>query len=174
MARRVFPVQRTSRRLTEWSDILPRMFVDGITTTQTTGTAIAAESLQRQTLVRVRGSGQFRFRPAAANDVMIVGLGLIVVKEDAFSAGSTAIPSPIDDADTSWLWHRLFVPAVATQAFSATDPNQEWIENFEVDSKAQRILHPGDTIVWMADGIQSSGSPTADIAAAVRILAKLA
>ena len=170
MARRTFP---SARRVTEWSDVLIRITVDGVAATQTFGSASqSAEALSSTTLVRCRGAGQFRFRPAAANDVHLVGLGLIVASNDAVTTGPGAVPSPTDDADAEWIWHRLFQPAVAFAAYAATD-FQGYVENFEIDSKAMRKLHPGDTLVLIADGVQLSATPVSDIAAAVRILTKL-
>jgi len=170
VARRAFTAPR---RLTEWSAVLVRINVDGLSGTQTFGTGFASESAIRATSIRLRGHGQFRFRPAAADDAIIVGLGLIHVSSDAFAVGATAVPSPIDDLDGDWVWHRLFAPAVGTQAFAAGDPNMDWIVDFEIDSKAQRKIGPGDTLVFVADGLVVSGSPVADISATVRELAKV-
>ena len=164
-----FPAKK---RMTVWSNIIPRISLDGLSGTQSTGTALGASSAGGVTLVRTRGAGQYRFRPAAANDVHVVGLGLIVVNTDAFvSGGATSMPSPIDDVDANWVWHRLFQPAVATKAFDANDPGL--VEWFEIDSKAMRIFKPNTTLAFIADGLAVSGSPLSDIAAAVRFLVKL-
>ena len=166
---RSFPA---ARRKTLWGNVLPRISVDGLTAAANTGISTGAISGGGNTLVRCRGNGQYRFRPAAANDVHLVGLGLIVVSLDAFNIGATALPSPIDDVDSEWIWHQIFQPAVAFAAYSATD-FQEYVQNFMIDSKAMRVLHPDDVIAFIADGLQLSGSPVSDIAAGVRLLVKL-
>ena len=160
-----------SRRQTVWSSVMPRISVDGLSSTQALGLNIGAQSGGGVTLVRSRGAGQYRFRPAAANDVHVVGVGLIVVNSDAFAIGATAIPSPTDDIDAEWIYHRIFAPAVAFEAYASG--LNEFTEYFEFDSKAMRKLHPGDTLVWTTDGIVSSGSPVSDISAACRFLVKL-
>ncbi len=109
----------------------------------------------------------------AALDTYELGLGLIVVKEEAFSTGGpTAMPSPLSDIEQSWVWHHIFTlgPAVV-----ATDDGADMSRNvrIEIDSKAQRKMQVGDTLAFVWEGVVLTGTPTIDGFAAIRHMALL-
>ena len=163
-----------ARRFVEWIDFDLRMATAALAATQTFGsiTSVGAEFTVRQTLTRLRGQAFFSWTPNAADDVMIVGLGIIVVNSDAFGQSALAVPSPTDDLAASFVWHQLmtFGPA-----FSATETaaDLQLFYRLEIDSKAQRKVGPNEILCLIADGVQVVGTPTCDLVASVRMLSML-
>ncbi len=168
---RQFPAPK---RGTEWSSVLARSEVQGVSTGQTLGdTAVAAEATVRQTVVRHRGHALCHMIAGAASDSMLVGLGLVIISADAFAAGAASLPSPLEDAAYPFFWHQLFVlgPAQAAETVAYSMLTEQRVE---IDSKAQRKLQPGQTIAFIWDGFILAGSPTFDGFAAIRTLSLLA
>jgi len=167
VARRHAPVSQ--RRRMQWGNVMVRTEVEGVAAAINIGAvAIGAEFLVATTLVRCRGHYQIRFVPDAANSSQIAGLGLIIVDEQAFTAGAASVPSPTDDMDEEWVWHGLFPFAPAFGVAAADDV--ALVVSGEIDSKAQRKVKPGDSLVFVWDGIITAGSPTFDGIAAIRNL----
>ena len=165
--RRNYPAPR---RVPEWSGVIVAIEGQGLAAGQSFGdTNTAAEATIRNTVARVRGSCLIHLTAGAASDSMIVGVGLGVVNADAFAIGSTSVPSPLDDAEWSWLWHGLFVlgPCIA-----ADSVNEEVLlsQRKEIDGKAMRKMTANETLFFIADGVILSGSPTFKVNAAVRFL----
>ena len=134
------------------------------------GVAIGITATSRVTLTRIRGSAVIHLDAGAALDAMVVGLGLIVVKTEAFAIGGAAsMPGPLTDVEQSWVWHHLFTlgPAV-----SATDDGGDISRNSRImiDSKAQRKMQVGDTLAFVWEAVVNAGSPTIDGSAAVRTM----
>ena len=130
--------------------------------------SVGALVLEPQTLVRVRGSYMVHFIPDAGNSSMIVGLGLTIVDEQAFTAGPVSMPSPTDDLEQDWLWHRLFAfsPSVGGEGATSLD---QFIQG-EIDGKAMRKLRIDDTIAFVWDAVLTAGTPVAEGTAAIRNL----
>jgi len=118
------------------------------------------------TLYRVRGSWTAILDPPADGAVKVVAAGLIVVTTDAFSAGVSAVPSPIDDLDASWLWHDFQV-----LSSEGADPTEALVAyRGRVDGKAMRKVKSNETLVFVTDGENLGGTQTADVTMAIRIL----
>lgn len=163
-----------NKRFTEWQNFDLRLVTEALAATQTFGSvsAVAAEAVVRTTLVRIRGQAFFSWLPNAADDVQIVGLGIIKVNSDAVGQSSLAVPSPTDDLDASWIWHQLMVFGPAFTATETADDLQLFAR-VEIDTKAQRILQLNESLVFVADAILVAGTPAVDIAATARMLLKL-
>ena len=169
---RSYPV---ARRTPEWSSILVFSNISGGTATQSFGSqAQSADATVQQTIVRIRGSAVVHMVAGAAADAMVVGLGLIVVTTDASAVSAVAVPSPIDDLDSPWLYHQLFSFGPALGAEAADDVNVGiTTARVEIDGKAQRKFGPNETLVWMWDATLHAGTPTFDGSCAVRNLVLL-
>ena len=158
----------------QWSAISPTIRALAIANASTIGaTAVGATALTRLTLARIRGTAFCHMDAGAALDSMTVGLGLIVVKAEAFAVGGVAsMPSPLSDIEQSWVWHHIFTmgPAVV-----AADDGADMSRNsrVEIDSKGQRKLQAEDTLAFVAEGETLAGSPTADIQARIRFMVLL-
>jgi len=155
------------RRQFQWLSVIARTEIQGLGATQSLGDVSLGFGVnQRVTLARVRGNARGHMESAAASDSMIVGLGLIVVEEQAFTAGAASMPSPTDDPNAEWLWHQLFVfgPAVSAQAVNTIDS----YSSVEIDSKAMRKMDENETLGFVWDSIITAGSPTFEGIAAIR------
>ena len=157
----------------EWQDTIPRTKMTLLGAAQTVGAvSVGAIVGQAFTIVRLRGTYTVHMDTGAIGDGQLVGLGLAVVSEDAFTVGGAgSMPSPIDDAGFPFIWHRLFM----LQASTATESDDSFTANErgEIDSKAMRKMKPGQVLAFIWDGIILAGSPTTDGSAAVRILGLL-
>ncbi len=120
------------------------------------------------TLMRSRGNWIAVIDGPTDQDIKCVGAGLIVVSDEAFAAGVAAVPSPVDDLNAPWLWHDF----VTLMAKSATQEASlgSGVYRGVIDSKAMRKVHPNETLVFVVDGTNLSGTPNVDVSAAVRVL----
>jgi len=165
-ARGHFPAPK---RLTEWSGILLRSEVQGLAGTQSLGdSSQRAEATATNTLIRLRGTLYGHMVPDAASASMVVGCGLILASEDAFTAGAASVPSPIDDLDSPWIWNQVMVfgPSVGTEVVNEMGVNFR----AEIDNKAQRRVKPNESLGFVWDSITTAGSPQFDGNVAARFL----
>ena len=165
--RRVVPVVRGKRMQAAWGPVNIRTRITGGTTPTLGSTSDAALFTERVTIARLRGSVYVHMDAGAALDTMEVALGLIVVKEPAFTAGIASVPSPIVEIEQSWIWHHLFTMGPAV---TATDDGGDISRNMriEIDSKAQRKVQAGDILTFVWDTVILSGSPSFDGFASIR------
>ena len=175
LARRgVVPRVAGQRMQAFWSDVIPetRFITQGAGST-IGSVAVGGTATTRVTIARLRGSCFAHLDSGAITEGALVGIGLILVKEEAFTVGGVAsMPSPLSDANQSWLWHQVIVlgPSV-----SATDDGGDMSRNARIliDSKAQRKMQAGDTLAFVSEVEITAGSPTVDLQAAVRFMALL-
>ncbi len=120
------------------------------------------------TVIRLRGHINVGMDVAAADNAMVMAVGIIVATDDAIAAGAASLPSPFDDADSEWLWHGYFALKSITGTQSDTIGGQ-FVQR-EIDSKAMRRVKPGYSLAVIADGSVLLGSPTADVVMAARVL----
>ena len=79
---------------------------------------------------------------------MVVYGGLIIVSSDAQAAGATASPGPGSDREQAWIWTgQLFV----SSGDEAAVVDQRLSTSIAIDSKAQRKMKQGDTLVFMVE-----------------------
>jgi len=157
---------RSNRRVFAWSGVVVRTEIQALAAVQSLGdVSVGVTFGARPTLTRLRGNFMCHMI-GAASDSGIVGLGLIVVSTDAFTAGAASVPSPTDDLNAEWVWHQLMVfgPAVGNELATAIDQFQKG----EIDSKAMRKMNEAEVLGFVWDSIITAGSPTFDGIAAVR------
>jgi len=126
-----------------------------LTTTQVAlqSVAIAEGAIADTTVLRCRGNLLFTALPDAGGDTDVVGVGLVVVTENALGIGGTSLPGPINDPSSdAWLWH-TFVPL---DAFGATTEGAAQLVNstqarVEIDAKAMRKLPEAYGCVLVAE-----------------------
>ena len=121
----------------------------------------------RETIRRIRGvifyslSGML-----SANDRCIVASGIGIVSTDASVAGAASMPDPAVDIDYPWLWWRertFWAPGVMTNATWDQGTLGAAGEVVEVDSKAMRIIRPGQSLVWIFQYVNGTGTPPVDV-----------
>ena len=89
------------------------------------------------------------------------------VREDARASG--VFPNPFSDAgDDMWFYHQFFASVIDDRG---TDSDLLMSQNYPVDSKAQRKVADGDSIVFVGQG--GGESDGFDVALFVRVLLKL-
>ncbi len=121
------------------------------TTTQAQiGTAVAiAETGDPVTLLRTRGTFLVSAIADAVADSDILALGLIVVSQNAQTAGGASMPGPISDQGASWIWHEYI--GLDAVSLSASDANaRAVIYRGVIDSKAMRKVRADQSVVLMA------------------------
>ena len=155
-----------SRRVFAWSGVVVRSEIQGLAAIQSLGDiSLGVTFGARPTLARLRGNWMCHM-VGSASESMIVGLGLIVVSTDAFTAGAASVPSPIDDLNAEWVWHQLIPFGPSTAAESAAALDQHW--KGEIDSKAMRKMNEAEVLGFVWDSVITAGAPVADGIAAVR------
>ena len=165
---------RGPRRVPEWGGVLVRSRLLALSTSQSLGAVtIGAAFTQKATLVRIRGMANVQLDPSAIADTMIVGLGILIVRTTAFIAGAASMPSPLDDIESAFLYHKIFTLGPSLTAGEVGEELNSNL-NVEIDSKAMRKVGPDDTLGIIWDGIQLAGTPTADCVCAIRNLVLLA
>ena len=116
-----------------------------------------------ETITRSRGAVTWASDQVASTEFPTGALGLIVVSEDAFTVGISAIPDPVSDVDNDgWL---LWVPLTVAQRGGELTPL-----NKDFDSKGQRIVRDGSRVVLVV--ANASGTEGAQLALAIRVLGR--
>ncbi len=124
-----------------------------------TGTSVIIASFDPQasfmaapTIVRTRGAVSIR-NSVVGSDVTIGGaFGVCVVSDEAFVAGTAAIPRVFDDADWGgWLvWQSFESRFEFADGTGAQGPNESSLL-FQVDSKAMRKITTNETVLLMCE-----------------------
>jgi len=105
-------------------------------------------------------------------DRMAVAIGMIIVRNEAVTAGVASLPSPRDDADAEWLYWAAFQ---LDATLIALNPDQALSHRIHYDVRGQRVLRAGSTPVWIAQaGDDAASGATARIFVNGRYLVKLA
>ncbi len=131
-------------------------------------------SAAASTLVRTRGWLQLSVEIAGLAPTRIVGaMGMIIVSEDAFLVGITALPGPLSDIENDW-----FVWQPWTLHSDAVDPTgNDVISNFSqaFDSRGMRKLKAGQVlaIVWEASQSHATAGTVVNCTMGFRVQLKL-
>jgi len=121
-----------------------------------------------ETVVRVRGLITCASDQFAAIEQPVAAVGMAIVSDDAFVAGIGSLPGPVTDISTD---HWMMWQAVGSHATSNTASMQLGI--FQVDNKAQRVIHKGSRLVVMAEGMDGAASQGVIISGYFRALGKV-
>jgi len=118
----------------------------------------ASTVVQRTTIVRIRGYCEFLLTTGDAAGAGFFGaVGLMLVSDEAFAAGVTGVPSPLN-LEADWIWHSFFSVRVAT-ATVADGVNAGGVyQRLEIDSKAMRIQSTNKTLVGVIDQAESTNA----------------
>ncbi len=117
-----------------------------------------------ETFLRFVGMLSVESDQLIATEAQIGAFGMIVVTDNAFGVGATAIPGPITDgADDGWFVHVPFSNTfsfVSGVGFDANFATQRYF-----DFKSKRITHSGDTIALVVESAAGSGGFTFSVIA---------
>ena len=126
-------------------------------------------SLRPFTIVRTHLEILWNSDQAAATEVQLGALGLMVVNDTAAALGVTGIPSPMSNADADWYtWQGL---AGSFDFLSAVGFDAQTGRVFKVDSKAMRKVGADDDVVTMVENTHATTG--AQISIMGRFLIKL-
>ncbi len=116
-----------------------------------------------ETILRTVGSLHVKSDQVVATETVIGALGMIIVTDQAFSVGITAMPDPItDQEDDGWF---LYVPFSNSFTFVTGAGFTSFGSEYTFDSKAKRIFERGSTVaVIMANASASNGLQFAMVA----------
>ncbi len=168
-----------SKRLTAWADG-PNNTLEGQAAVGnngwTTGVVLAAESAA--TIVRIRGLlSLYLDLSTAAGDGFSGAVGLGIVTQQAFDAGSASLPDPFDDSFwAGWMWHSFWhLHGIAAQSQgqdvavnAATD-----VLRIPIDTKAMRKFDLNQVLVGVIKLNVETGIAGLRFIADTRVLVKL-
>ncbi len=122
-----------------------------------------------ETITRIRGVLSITSDQVTATETPQGSFGAIIVSEDAFAIGITAIPSPGNDiANDGWMmWHGFIVPKVVASIASFQEPAGHQLV---IDSKAQRILREGSRLVFVLENTAAAAG--LNFAVQLRVLSR--
>jgi len=122
-----------------------------------------------ETITRIRGTLSVASDQIMATETPMGSYGAIIVSEDAFAIGITAIPSPGNDASNDgWImWHSFVSPLIVYSVASVQHPAGT---QMVIDSKAQRILREGSRLVFVLEN--TSALHGLNFAVQMRVLGK--
>jgi len=106
------------------------------------------------TVVRTRGSLWVKSDQEAATESPFGAVGMMVVRDAAFTAGVASVPSPItEEGDEGWF---LWVPWLAGISFGSTIGFPDKFREYQFDVKAQRKVEPGDTVIVVLENAHAA------------------
>ncbi len=111
-----------------------------------------------ETLVRTRGEVFARVDNSGSADNQIHGaMGMIVVSQDAFDVGITALPTPLADVGNDWFVY-VSMAMHANGAGGATDVSIGANARFPFDSRGMRKLKSGEVLAVVFEFAQSDAT----------------
>ena len=109
------------------------------------------------TLVRTRGAllVEMLVSGGATNEVT-GAVGMIVVSSDALAVGITALPGPLSDIENDWFVYEPF--ALGTEAVNPPADSRVSHASFRFDSRGMRKMKFGESLVMVAEAVQSDAT----------------
>ena len=122
----------------------------------TTGGPGSLGFTQPGTILRIRGLVRVAFLVTGitADDEANVVFGIALVSTDA-AASSTSLPDPSQEPEYPWLWYGEAIMYSPNQDFS--DPMIQL--ELPIDSKAMRKFKPGQSLIPVAQYVDTQGTP---------------
>ena len=157
------PVRRKTQNLS-WAGIEIAPTVIAASTKVILGSFVLTTEWD-ETIMRSRGMVVWISDQLAAIETPTAALGMIVVSEDAFTVGISAIPGPVTDISfDEWFFWQPMV-AYADNGNTGKPPNY-----ISFDQKGKRIVRQGNRVVIIAEGQDAAASEGGMIAGYMRIL----
>ena len=173
--RRGFHPQRGVRRKTDWGlgpeDVDGNLSASG--SSLWSGSVILVDESE-VTLVRVRGLMHMLLIATSTVGTGFFGAsGLMLVTNEAFAVGITAMPLPLtDEAFDGWLWHHYWDVRAVSATIGDGGHAAAISQRVVIDSKAMRVWDSGHTLVGVHEVVESVAGQV-EIQASSRTLVKL-
>jgi len=116
-----------------------------------------------RTIVRMLGDVvvQFGSNAIVAGDAAVLTLAIGIVSTDAAILGATAMPDPADEPDYPWLFWKS-VPMFSSDSIASAGELTGAAgssERVRVDVKSQRMVKPGQSLTWVGQYVDDTGTP---------------
>ena len=131
----------------EWSDLSDVLTVVASGKVLLAGLTSTIEL--QQTILRVRTMLGVGSDQVIASEQQIGAFGMIIVTDDAFAAGASAIPGPVSDPSADWFVYQPFIQSF--QFDTAAGFDHAAFHQYDVDSKAKRVLEATETVAIMIE-----------------------
>ncbi len=123
-----------------------------------------------ETILRVVGQVSVSSDQQAVSEDQIGAIGMCIVTDTAVATGITAVPDPVTDVnDDIWFMYQSFSQQMRFGTSVGLHP--DWATNYQIDSKAKRIVQSGETIIVVAANAHASHS--LQIAFSIRVLGQV-
>ena len=176
MARpRTFQHPRGPRRATSWGigpKSTPLVFTASEKLLWTNG--VTAVGGSAYTLIRTRGYVAAYLTVAGAIGAGFRGAhGILMVSEEAFTAGVASLPGPLTDSfSEQWLWHSYFDCHAITATIADGSNAVSHVQRIEIDSKAMRKGFDNARIICGVTEVVEVSTATLQVHADSRLLLK--
>ena len=153
---RQFSAPRRTRRWNNFPGSGAATVITGAGTTLHVGSLAFAVP---ETIVRIIGDGMLLMddNAIAADDEVIITLGLGIFSTDAVAAGAGSVPDPAGEPEFPWLWWKSMPFFAVAAAVSASEGSQ--VMRYRIDVKSQRIVRPGRSLALVAEYANIGGNP---------------
>jgi len=149
-----------SQRVKVWADG-PLTTVQTLNATGSTPWGTSQAFNTGATIIRLHGIyNVFLTSVDAAGTGFAGALGIGIATADAIAIGVTALPSPLDDADWTWMVHEHFDVRGSTGTIADGVNASVSSQRIEFDSKAMRKVKPNENIFGMVE-VTEVGAATA-------------
>jgi len=147
---------RTSTANLEWSSVSDARTTTAAASTKTLLFANTATVALDLTILRIRFILSVESDQVAASEDQIGALGAIVITEDAFAAGATAVPGPVSDPSADFMCFFSFIQRLNVGTAVGLEP--QFNTSYNVDVKSRRIVEPDEVLAWVVEsGSESEG-----------------
>ena len=129
---------------------------DGTNIASTGGLAFTSPS----TILRVRCPEilQYFDESRQVGDGIVLTYGLGVVTTDAVAAGDASMPDPQSEPEFPWVyWTQVTLRGEITSMVEAEGTSSVRLR--DIDSRAMRKMHPGQSLVWVLQRTGAFGAP---------------
>ncbi len=109
------------------------------------------------TILRVRGGFWAGLDATAVNgDLVTLTVALGIVSSDAATAGAASLPDPGVEFGYPWLyWKEIRLASFSSIPVTGWGPSHQY---YEIDSKAMRRVHQGQSLVSIIDVTSNTGA----------------
>ena len=163
---------RTAKRPTFWEGAVGEaVILTGATATVPVVTEATLENTLNPTLIRIHGTVYaYITARTAAGDFCVLGMGIMPQSAAAIAAGVAAMPTPITDIGSPWIWHRQIVLDSLVAPPNGTDIGGN--VRIIVDNKSMRKFDLNQGLQIILENFAMTGILTLSITWAFRLLFK--
>ena len=140
-----------ARQVKEWT-FIPSISLDLTAAGTSLGGSIGF--VEARTVLRCRGELVITSEAGTNGDEALIVAALAVVSSDAFAAGAGSVPDPGAEGEYPWLWWRS-VPIFV----EGNDYDSAGAARVMVDTKAMRKMKPRESLAWVVQYVDVSGTP---------------